>query len=173
MPKYLTKFNPALQKEFPFLQRVRESETEVLCSLCNAKFSVAREGRGAIQKHIARQKHIKAAGAISSNKPMTDFLSADFAVMELARKELTFAYHSAKHQISGPTVECGSKLINKLFESKFTCGAMKTAKLVQKVSSNAFLKRTLLKIYFLGYFARDRSRNGGVDGETHLHHLTD
>jgi hypothetical protein len=133
MPKNITKFNVALQKEFPFLKVVAESESDAFCGLCNSKFSVADGGRTRINHHISSQKHIKAAKTVKSNQPMSAFLATNPAQIQLQGKELAFAYHSAKHRSSTRTADCTSKLINNLFETKFTCGATKCSKLVQKV----------------------------------------
>lgn len=137
MPKNDIKFSATNRKEFPFLKLAAGSETEVLCTLCDGKFSVAKGGRAKIVQHIETQKHIKALSTTSSNQSMTSFLASNPGQMQLSGKELTFAYHAAKHQMSGKTVECNSALIRHLFEPKFTCGATKTAKLVQNVSSQA------------------------------------
>ena len=131
MPKYLTTFNPAMQAEFPFFKPVSESEGKVLCSLCNATIDISVGGRSFITKHLETQKHIKASKTVKSNKLMTSFLVNNPTVDLLRGKELTLAYHSAKHQISTRTTDCNSKLICELFEPKFTCGATKSSKLVQ------------------------------------------
>jgi hypothetical protein len=134
MPKYQTKFIPAMQAEFQFLKPVSGSESKVLCALCNAKIDISVGGRLYITKHVETQKHIKASMTLKSNQRMTSFLSNDPAVDLLRGKELTLAYHSAKHKISTRTTDCNSKLISKLFEPKLTCGATKSSKLIQQVS---------------------------------------
>lgn len=144
MPKNSVKFSVLHQKEFPFLKPVTGNETEVLCTLCDTKFGVGNGGRAKIIQHIETKKHIKAKKTTSSNKPITSFLENDPAMMQLSGKELTFAYHSARHQMSGPTVDCNSVLIRQLFEPKFTCSAKKTAKLVQNVSRTIFVWLQLL-----------------------------
>lgn len=133
MPKTYSKFNPAMQSEFPFLKCVAESESEVLCKLCDSKFSVADGGRTRINAHIGTQKHIKGAKIVGSSQSMKTFLASNQSSMQLQGKELAFAYHSARHRMSARTSDCNSKLISEVFDSKFTCGATKSSKLVQKV----------------------------------------
>lgn len=127
-----------MQAEFPFFKPVSENEGKVLCSLCNATIDISIGGRSYITKHLETQKHIKASMTVKSNKPMTSFLLNNPTVDLLRGKELTLAYHSAKHQISTRTTDCNSKLICELFEPNFTCGATKSSKLVQQVSSALF-----------------------------------
>ena len=133
MPKKTTKFNATMQNEFPFLKAVHGTDSDVMCSLCDGRFSVADSGRKQINQHINTQKHIKGAKTVDVNKSITSFLQSQPASMELQSKELTYAFHYGKHRISKRGADCTSKLVNKLFDSKFTCGATKSTKLVQKV----------------------------------------
>lgn len=133
MPKFSTKFNTAMRAEFPFLKLVDGSESEVLCTLCSAKFNISNGGRTLIKQHVGTSKHIKAASTVNNNQSMSSFLVNNEAMDLLRGKELTFAYHSAKHQISTRATDCSSKLEAQFFESTFTCGATKSSKLVQQV----------------------------------------
>lgn len=134
MPKLSSTFNIALQKEFSYIKAVSGSDSDVQCALCDGKFSVANGGRACINQHISSQKHAKSLKTLETNKSMTSFFSTDKSLMEQQGKELTFAYHSAKHRISTRTADCTSKLVNKLFDPKFSCGATKTSALIQKVN---------------------------------------
>lgn len=146
-----------MQNEFPFLKAVQGSDSVVLCSLCDGKFSVADSGRKQINQHLNTQKHIKGAKTVEVNKPITSFLQSQPAKMELERKELTFAFHFGKHRMSKRTADCTSKLVNKLFDSQFTCGATKSTKLVQKVIIlNLIVQDQInLQFHFTGNFTGD------------------
>lgn len=126
-----------MQAEFPFLKLVDGSDGKVLCTLCNGTIDIASSGRTSITKHLDTQKHIKAAMTVKGNQSMTDFLANSPAADLLRGKELTLAFHSAKHQISTRTTDCSSKLISEFFEPKFTCGATKSSKLIQQVRFSA------------------------------------
>lgn len=152
MPKSYSKFNVALQKEFQFLKCVAGSESEVLCTLCDSKFSVADGGRTRINAHVGAQKHIKSAKIVNSSQSIENFLGSNQSSMQLQGKELAFAYHSARHQISTRTADCNSKLINELFDSKFTCGATKSSKLVQKVNVILVFKINTKSINMFPFF---------------------
>lgn len=135
MSKIKTKFNPALQREFPFLKIAAGNDSEVSCNLCNSKFSVAFRGRTSIADHIKSAKHIKSARQVQGNRSVTEFIADNPAVRVLQAQELTFAYHAGKHQMSGPTTDCTSRLVAKFFQPKFSGGYTKMAKLVEKVNS--------------------------------------
>lgn len=159
MPKFALKFTVALQKEFPFIKLAVGSEYEVLCTLCGCKFSIADGGKRQINQHVQTKKHAKATIAVKNAQPMSSFLPDDPAQVQLAGKEITFAYHSARHQMSGATVHCNSNLIKQLFEPKFTCGERKTAKLVRNVSFTCYFVKMLRNTYqILGNFSRNRPR---------------
>lgn len=151
MPKYKTKFNPALAKEFPFLKLQAESEHEVACTICDARFSVATSGKRDIQKHIDSAKHLKGLQKVRHTPSMTSFLTSndDTAQLKLQAQELTFAFHTGKHQISGRVAACTSKLINGLFDSKFTGGATKISKLITKVGLSFLKNRTRISFCFV------------------------
>lgn len=134
MPKYASKFNVALKKEYPFLKCKSGSESEVTCEICSSSLNISVRGRGDIAVHIKTAKYLKALETIRSNQTL-DKMLVKSASMALQAKELTFAYHSGKHQVSGRTSDCNSKLITKCFEPKFTSGKTKTAKLIQKVNT--------------------------------------
>lgn len=134
MPKTYSKFNVSMQKEFQFLKTVTGRDSEVLCSLCDGRFSVADGGRARINDHIKSQKHIKGSKIVNSNQSISAFLADDPFTMQLHGKELAFAYHAGRHRTSTRTADCTSKMIQNCFDKKFTCGATKSTKLVQKVS---------------------------------------
>lgn len=137
MPKYDCKFNLALQKEFPFLKLKTGSESEVVCSICSSSFKVSFRGRTDAVSHINTAKHLKAAKAVGKNQTLDNMMFNNTS-MALQAKELTFAYHTAKHRMSGRTAECNSKLITKCFEPMFTSGRTKTIKLCLNVNNRKF-----------------------------------
>jgi hypothetical protein len=70
MVKTYSKFNVSMRNEFPFLKAVQDSESEVLCSLCHGKFSVADGGRTRIKVHLNTQKHIKCSKVVTNNQSL-------------------------------------------------------------------------------------------------------
>ena len=130
MPKNITKFGISLQNQYLFLKSVDGSESEVFCSLCKGRFSVAKGGITRITDHL---KHNVGTKTVENNQPIISILANDSA-QQLQGKELAFAFHSGKHGISSRTADCNSKLV--CFDSNFSSAATKTSKLVQKVDSN-------------------------------------
>lgn len=62
-----------MQEEYPYLKPLAGSESEVICTLCAGKFSVADGGRARINAHIKTQKHIKALDIATGSQPITAF----------------------------------------------------------------------------------------------------
>lgn len=160
MSKSYSKFNAGMQKDYPYLEKVPGSETDVVCKLCNGHISVADGGRYRINQHIITQKHKKASETVTSNKTITSFLSTDKVTMQLQGKELTFSYHSSRHQMSKRTADCTAKLVSKVFDPKFTCGATKTGTLVNQVVEEKFFiiivqDKTNNHSAFSGYLSRN------------------
>lgn len=119
-------------------------ESEVVCSFCNSKFKIAGGGRYDIEKHVKTQKHIESAKKVYTNQSMNSFVTGNPAADLLRAKELTFAFHSAKHQIWGRAVDCTSKLVGDMYELKFTCGRTKSSKLILNVSSSLLFPKVEL-----------------------------
>jgi hypothetical protein len=122
-----------MKQEFPFLNSIPNSESDVLCTLCGSKFSIATKGRTNIKEHIGTQKHIKGENTVNANNSISSFLTDQPGKLELQGKELALAYHSAKHGLSTRSSACTSQIINKMFDPSFTCGATKLSALVREV----------------------------------------
>lgn len=168
-PKLASKFNSVEQSEFPFCKAVDGNDSLVLCTICNSKLDISSGGKAYIEKHVGSLKHSKAASTVNTNKSMTSFLRSDSAMNLLQGKELTFAYHAAKHLMSTRTTECNSKLIGKLFEPKFTCGATKSSSLVQKVLHFPFFIKFWFTIsWFVGHCARNQPKCRRISHETEI-----
>jgi hypothetical protein len=91
MPKPYTKFNVAMQNEFKFLKTVPGSESMVLCTLCDSKFSVADGEITHIKDHTDTKKHIKSLEVVKSNQSINAFLAVDPLKMQIQGEELAFA----------------------------------------------------------------------------------
>lgn len=136
MPKRLCKFSEELQREFPFLKKVCPSQDDkVKCSHCNSEFSVAHGGRSDIKDHLKTNKHKNSLACAASSSKLTTFFktSSDDKNLDLAAKEATFAYHTAKHSLSFNSNSCSSKLIARFFEPKFSLGKTKCEAIVLNV----------------------------------------
>lgn len=125
-------FNDNLKQEFPFIKKARldnERDDEVQCSICNARFSIAYGGRRDIALHIETNKHKNAVNAANSHKTVDAFFKSTAPKADdllTAAKEATFAYHTVQHDLSFKSSDCQSKLICKLFDSKFSSAKTKT-----------------------------------------------
>lgn len=137
--KQRTVFNASLQKDFKFLKAVQNDPHSVLCKICNSSFSIGNGGRSDIKAHERTGKHAKNAKAVSNARPISSLLvdQQTPALMQLQTQEITFAFHTGKHRLSGSTATCTSNLIKKCFEPKFSSSATKTSKIIQQVISPA------------------------------------
>lgn len=144
MPKRTCKFNETLQKKYPFIKLKRTtSESDVLCNICRAEFSVAHNGATDISNHLSTGRHTRAVGASASSKSLTEFYanaSCGTKEKQLAAAEGTLAYHTVSHNHSFRSMDCTSKLIQKMFEAKFTCSRTKAEAIVVKVLSPLAMK---------------------------------
>lgn len=118
MPKRNCTFTKELENDYPFLKKLCGHNDRVKCQQCLSEFSIAHGGKADIKDHLKCSKHKASVSAIASS---SFFKTVEPAENELsiAAKEATFAFHKAMHDISFKTSDCFSKLISKLFESKF------------------------------------------------------
>jgi hypothetical protein len=57
--------------------------------------------------------------------------------VECAAKEAIFSYHTARHELSFKTSDCTSKLIKKLYDTKFSSARTKTEAIIVNVISSS------------------------------------
>ncbi|CAG9840790.1 unnamed protein product [Diabrotica balteata] len=110
-PRRKCHFNAELQKDYPFMK---------VKSVSSA----------------SNHQHTLAANAeIRSNKLPSFFKYASVSSENLiiAAKEGTFAYHTIRHMHSFRSLDCTSKLISNLFESKFCSARTKSEAIVKNI----------------------------------------
>ncbi|CAH1099089.1 unnamed protein product [Psylliodes chrysocephalus] len=101
-----------LQQDFPFFKNVAGSLNRVKFKKCTAEFSVSHGGRSDVNDHLKTAKHRSSEeAAVSSSKITQFFKNYDAGDTELvvAAKEATFAFHTAKYDLSFKTSDYTSK----------------------------------------------------------------
>lgn len=122
--KFECYFNKKLKAEFSFLKSINYSGFNVFSETCKYKFSIKHGGRNDITVHLSNVKHKGAViNASSSLKMETFFRKEKFGddEKELVAREGTFAYHAIRHNHTFRSMDCTSKLVNKLYDKKFHC----------------------------------------------------
>jgi len=92
-----------------------------------------------ISKHTLLKKIHRIAANAASNQKVNIFLKDKKLTSEnliIAEKVGTFAYHAIKHMQSFRSLDCTSKLIASLFETKFSLARTKT----EAIITNDFAK---------------------------------
>ncbi|EEC16142.1 uncharacterized protein LOC120841237 [Ixodes scapularis] len=127
MPKRKCKFNEALGKEFPFIKKTW-SESDVCFNKSGGDFSIAHSGRSDTVKHISTEKQKRNLSAAASSSALTKFFRPEHAgdkELKLAASEGVFAFHTVVHNQSFRSMDCTSKLLQKLFDEIFACARTK------------------------------------------------
>jgi hypothetical protein len=95
-----------------------------------------------IEDHVKTAKHRSAINATASANIRDLFKAKDGnnnnSDLECAAKEVTFSYHTARHELSFKTSDCTSKLIKKLYDPKFSSARTKTETIINVISSFIF-----------------------------------
>lgn len=131
----LNKFTDKLSKEFPYIKKTKV-EGSVQCEICNGLFSITSGGKRDISRHTESEKHKKfLQSSASTSKLTTFFRKEEFGSTEkkLSIAEALFSFHTVNHNHSFRSMDCTSKLIQKLFEQKFACARTKTEAIIKKV----------------------------------------
>lgn len=132
-------FSDVLQKNYPFLKQGHDFTT-LNCVKCNGQFSISSGGKTAIQRHLETEKHLKALKSAASSRNMNEYFRySEFGSQEkqLAISEAVYCYHVIFHNQSFRSMDCTSKLIQKLFEKKFSCARTKAEAIVKKSISTS------------------------------------
>ncbi|XP_023231785.1 uncharacterized protein LOC111631712 [Centruroides sculpturatus] len=137
MPKRSCVFTDELKKEYPFLKKVCNRMDKVKCELCFSEFSISHGGRSDIKNHVKCAKH-KASLVTeegTSSNILSYFKGNDLNDKEflITAKEATFAFHVAIHNLSFKSADCSSKLISRLFETKFRLARTKCEAVIVNV----------------------------------------
>lgn len=165
--KRLCKFSDDLQKQFPFLKKGNSTNTssDVFCTKCNNTFSIAHGGRNDIQRHLSSEKHKKMLSAACTSSQLTDYFRQEKygeKEEELAKAEGLWAFHTIFHNQSFNSMECTSKLIQKTFDKKFSCGKTKCEAIVKNVIapySQELIRKELQEVPFVSLFSDASNHN--------------
>ena len=141
----LTKFTPALNSNFPFLDKI--DDYRVKCARCRSTFSVKYEGRKAIVSHMQTKKHLDTLETIITQTSLESYSVLSEKKRILAAKEATWSYHTIKHNQSFRSMDCTSVLIRNLFASDFRCARTKTEAIVRNVLSPYSISQCLQELH--------------------------
>lgn len=156
--KWSCYFTQELQKEFKFIEKTR-IEGFVKCVTCHGQFSITFSGRRDIVRHIGTDKHKTALLAASSSLKVTNyFRNNQFGTKEkeLAISEAVFSYHTIYHHHSFRSMDCTSKIIQILFEKKFSCARTKTEAIVKNILAPYImeeLKKELQNVRYVSIYS--------------------
>jgi hypothetical protein len=130
-PRGTNYFSDKLQKEFTFIKKLKTSDqdtSEVVCTICLSKFSIANGGRSKITQHVDTVVHKQALRLRSQNRNISSLCGAivNDGDLEIAAKEAVFSYHIIQHDQSFRSMDCTSKLIKQFFEKKYSSARTKS-----------------------------------------------
>lgn len=163
LPRRKCVFNDELKRKYPFLRNTK-SESDVYCSVCNSDFSIANAGKSDIERHIQKDKHVKANNASANSRSVSVYYSSKIDY-KVSRYEGVWTYHNIKSNQSCNSSECASKIFRTCFEIyNFHCGRTK----IQAIARNVFgpfaidmLKTELSKVSYVSLLT-DASTHGNT-----------
>lgn len=165
MPKRKCVFNANLELKYKFIKKTT-SNSDVICNVCQSKFSIAHSGAGDIDAHVLTATHQKALGAVATSRPITSFFQGASAVdLKVAALEGLWTYHTIDENHSFNSTSCASKIFRTAFDiSKFRCSRTKCEAIVTNVFGPAveeMLKEELAQCRFVTLLT-DASNHGAV-----------
>lgn len=165
MPKRKSVFNADLQEKYKFIKKTI-SDSDVICNLCNSKFSVAHSGKGDIETHLLSIQHKKAVNATAISPSITTYFQGATATdLKVAALEGLWTYHTIDENHSFNSTSCASKIFRTAFDiAKFRCSRTKCEAIVTNVFGPAveeILKEELAQCRFVTLLT-DASNHGAV-----------
>lgn len=94
---------------------------------------------GPYKNRYKHKKVVSASSYLNIKSFFKDKVVSTDSNLQCAAKEATFAYHTAQHDLSFKMSDSTSKLVQKLFESKFSAARTKTEAIIVNVISLMFL----------------------------------
>jgi hypothetical protein len=87
------------------------------CTLCNKNFTIKYEGYLKIKKHLETNEHKTNSKAKAKQNAINNFFVKKDSNEEnkVISTEVAFTYHSIRHNHSYASMDCGMKIIPKLF----------------------------------------------------------
>lgn len=165
MPKRKCAFNANLENKYKFIKKTT-SNSDVQCTLCHSKFSIAHSGAGDIEAHILTATHKKVVGAAAISQPITSFFQGATAEdLKIAALEGLWTYHTIDENHSFNSSTCASKIFRTAFDlSKFRCSRTKCESIVTNVFGPAveqMMKEELAQCHYVTLLT-DASNHGSV-----------
>jgi hypothetical protein len=122
---------------------------------CVFNVNVTHKGKGDIEDHVKTAKHRSAINTTASAN-LRDFFKAkdgnnNNSALECAAKEVTFSYHTPRHEPSFKTSDCTSKLVKKLYDPKFSSARTKTETIIVNVISPFIFDNVLRSLENINY----------------------
>lgn len=148
------KFLDSFEETYVFAKRVKEDPYKFFCHVCNTTVSIINKGKFDIEQHANSQKH-KQRSSVSIKQKLESFFRRKDLTLEEAKLtliELTWSYHTVKHDHSFRDMDCTSNLLKKTCDRKITCARTKSECLVNNVIcswSEDRLKKSLQKASFI------------------------
>uniref|UniRef100_H3ASF3 Uncharacterized protein n=1 Tax=Latimeria chalumnae TaxID=7897 RepID=H3ASF3_LATCH len=127
-------------KQFSWLCKT-EDPFKACCTVCNKDFSILHGGNYDVKQHAAGEMHIRNIKSKSSSQLINTFFvpKGSSEGDKVTAAELATVYHTVKHNLSYSSMDCGVKLMQKIFndsgsiEKKLSCGRTKVESLVKNV----------------------------------------
>lgn len=155
--KRKTTWNNKYSLEFGFIKPVTGDESRAYCTVCISSFSIASGGKSDINIHIKTKKHQDAINAGSSSKKVDSFFKSpeNEGSLDVAAKEITWAYHTASHNQSFKSNDCTSGLFKIFVDPKYSMARTKTVDVITNVIKpyiDKELNRTLMNAIFYAWY---------------------
>lgn len=167
--KRLCVFRDEWLKEEEWLKPCIGNIHKASCKYCNKDFSIAHGGRSDVTQHSAGAEHKKNKVTVASSSNLKRFFANTTSPEsdKLALAELTSVFHTVKHNLSYNSMDCGHKLLPKLYEdskvaTKVCCGRTKAEAIVKNVLCPMYTEIVLTDLKDNNFFsiATDSSNKG-------------
>lgn len=125
-------FKDKLREAYKFMKK-GDTDSDVECETCGAKFSIAHGGKSDIETHLKSNRHKKAYTAASNSQAVTHFFKSSTITkydMHIAACEGVWAYHIINSNHSFRSADYASKIIELV---KFSCARTKCEAIISGV----------------------------------------
>lgn len=98
--KYSSKFNSAWSTEWPFI-KPGTTQHHFWCDICRCELDCGHQGKADVQRHIARDCHIKKQKCLQSAQRIDNFVFSRTDELNLETQVISIKIHArAKHRLT-------------------------------------------------------------------------